>query len=201
KDAINKPWSLKQIKSSKRAICTCKAIKISDHINSVPKLNNNPSNSTQNSITCIYKLSILKQELLITVTWTKKLIHQGFIINIDSDSNFVNVISRNRGVETFQFQSFKVKLIWDLSTAKYDEGSEPINGFYIVVFVNSELGHFLGDKDELSLQEKKTHGAKISMVSRSERFSGTSVYAIKAKFSERGILHIDKVRCIRWIKE
>ncbi|KAL5060176.1 hypothetical protein RYX36_031780 [Vicia faba] len=166
----------------------------SNHSYLVPKLNNNPS--TQNSVTCIYKLSIQKQELLITVTWTKKLIRQGFIINIDSD--FVNVISKNRGAETFQFQIFEVKLIWDLSTARYDEGPEPVEGFYIVVLVNTELGLFLGDKDkeeELSLQEKKTHGARITMVSRSERFSGTSVYATKAKFSETGILHEIMIKC------
>lgn len=190
-----------------RGITSCyneHAIKVSDlycsrpsnpnHSYLVPKLNNNPS--TQNSVTCIYKLSIQKQELLITVTWTKKLIRQGFIININSDSDFVNVISKNRGAETFQFQTFEVKLIWDLSTAKYNEGPEPVEGFYIVVFVNSELGLLLGDKEEeSSLQEKKTHGTRISMVSRSERFSGTSVYATKAKFSETGILHEILIKC------
>ncbi|XP_050910438.1 uncharacterized protein LOC127125685 [Lathyrus oleraceus] len=190
-----------------RGITSCyneHAIKVSDlycsrpsnpnHSYLVPKLNNNPS--TQNSVTCIYKLSIQKQELLITVTWTKKLIRQGFIININSDSDFVNVISKNRGAETFQFQTFEVKLIWDLSTAKYNEGPEPVEGFYVVVFVNSELGLLLGDKEEeSSLQEKKTHGTRISMVSRSERFSGTSVYATKAKFSETGILHEILIKC------
>ncbi|CAL5194179.1 unnamed protein product [Lathyrus oleraceus] len=190
-----------------RGITSCyneHAIKVSDlycsrpsnpnHSYLVPKLNNNPS--TQNSVTCIYKLSIQKQELLITVTWTKKLIRQGFIININSDSDFVNVISKNRGAETFQFQTFEVKLIWDLSTAKYNEGPEPVEGFYVVVFVNSELGLLLGDKEEeSSLQEKKTHGARISMVSRSERFSGTSVYATKARFSETGILHEILIKC------
>ncbi|CAK8544018.1 unnamed protein product [Lathyrus sativus] len=188
-----------------RGITSCyneHAIRVSDlycsrpsnpnHSYLAPKLNNNPS--IQNSVTCIYKLSIQNQELLITVTWTKKLIRQGFIINVDSD--FVNVISKNRGDETFRLQTFQVKLTWDLSTARYDEGPEPVEGFYIIVYVNSELGLFLGDKeDESSLQEKKTHGARISMVSRSERFSGTSVYATKAKFSETGILHEILIKC------
>jgi hypothetical protein len=187
----------------------------SNHSYIVPKFNNP---SIQNSVTNTYKLNHHKQ-FLITLTWTKKLIGQGFIINItnnntfsDSDSvsvsssssssgsgsDYVNVISKfnsnpplllmkNRGTETFQFQNFEVKLLWDISEAKYEEGPEPVNGFYVMVLVNSELGLFLGDKEEESL--KKNHGAKFSMVSRIERFSGTSVYSTKAKFSESGNSH------------
>ncbi|XP_004494145.1 uncharacterized protein [Cicer arietinum] len=174
-----------------------------------PKLNNN-NPSTQNSVTCIYKLnfiSIKKTQFFITLTWTKKLIGQGFIINIinhntDSDSDYVNVLSKfntnpplllrkNKGTETFQNQNFEVKVLWDLSDAKYDEGPEPVTGFYVYVLVNSELGLFLGDKNEetLNLNEKQIHGAKFSMVSRSERFNGTGIYPTKVKFSETGIVH------------
>ncbi|GAU16030.1 hypothetical protein TSUD_339010 [Trifolium subterraneum] len=103
---------------------------------------------------------------------------------------------KNRGNETFQFQNFEVKLLWDLSEAKYEDGPEPVNGFYVMVLVDSELGLFLGDKEEESL--KKNHGAKfsmVSMVSRSERFSGTNVYATKAKFCESGNFHEILIKC------
>ncbi|KEH24124.1 DUF868 family protein [Medicago truncatula] len=200
-----------------RGITSCyneHAIRVSDLYCSrpsnsiIPKLNNL---SIQNSVTCIYKLNFIsiQQQFLITLTWTKKLIGQGFIINITSDSDYVNVFSKfngnprlllkqNKGTDTFQYQNFEVKVLWDLSDAKYDEGPEPVNGFYVMVLVNSELGLFLGDKEEDSLEnleDKKNHDAKFSMVSRSERFYGTSVYATKAKFSETGISHDILIKC------
>ncbi|CAJ2632408.1 unnamed protein product [Trifolium pratense] len=177
----------------------------STHSYLVPKLNNP---STQNSVTNTYKLNHHKQ-FLITLTWTKKLIGQGFIINItnnntfsdsdsvsssssDSNNNPPLFLMKNRGTETFQFQNFEVKLFWDLSEAKYD-GPEPVNRFYVMVLVDSELGLFLGDKEDESL--KKNHGVKFSMVSRSERFYGTSVYATKAKFCESGNFHEILIKC------
>ncbi|KAK2417646.1 hypothetical protein QL285_039924 [Trifolium repens] len=51
-----------------------------------------------------------------------------------------------------------------------------------MVLVNYKMDLFPGDKEKESL--KKNHGVKFSMASRSERFSGTSVYATKVKFSE-----------------
>lgn len=159
-----------------------------------PKLNNP---SIQDSVTCIYKLNSQKQ-LLITITWTKKLIGQGFTINI-TNSKFNSIakqLKKNKGNEKFQFQNFEVKVLWDLSIANYDEGPEPVNGFYVVVLVDSEIGLQLGDHNLASLNlEEKFKVSDFSMVSRSERFSGTAVYATKARFCETGNSHEILIKC------
>ncbi|OIW11328.1 hypothetical protein TanjilG_20477 [Lupinus angustifolius] len=156
--------------------------------------------STPHSITCIYKLNLISHQtqFLITLTWTKKLIHQGFTINIhpyDSDSRSSLLLQKNKGTETFQVYNFEVQLIWDISDAIYYEGPEPVKGFYIIVLINSELGLLLGDKEEEWLKNMKIVN-NSSMVSRSELFfNSTNVYATKAKFCETGISHDIVIKC------
>ncbi|OIW05114.1 hypothetical protein TanjilG_02587 [Lupinus angustifolius] len=176
-----------------RGILSCyneHAISVSDSHSSK---HNNPS--TPHTITCIYKLNLFSNQtqFLITITWTKKLIHQGFTINInpsdsDSDSSNSHQFRKNKGIETIQHHNFEVQVLWDISDAKYYEGSEPVEGFYLILLVNSELGLRLGDKDEEWLKNKKVTG-DFSLVSKSELFYNTNVYATKSKFCDTGISH------------
>lgn len=163
-----------------------------------PKLINHPS--IQDSVTCMYKVNLIskQKQLLISLTWTKKLIGQGFSIDIITNnhtSKFDAQLRKNKGTEKFQFHNFGVQVLWDLSAAKYDEGPEPVAGFYVVVLVDSELGLHLGDKDREESLGLGLGLANFSMVSRSERFSGTAVYATKARFCETGIAHEIVIRC------
>lgn len=205
-----------------RSIASCyseHAIKVSDSYCSsrpsnqaylCPKLNN-PCSMIQDSVSCIYKVNMIssQKQFLITITWTKKLIGQGFTINITTNIEFppskFNTnptpplqLRKNRGDESFKVRNFDVRILWDLSAAKYNEGPEPKGEFYVVVLVDSELGLRLGDKDDeidetLDLSIMK---GNFSMVSRSERFSGTTVYATRAKFSESGDFHDILIRCV-----
>ena len=166
--------------------------------------------STRYSVSCMYKVNLVstQKQLLITLTWTKKLIGQGFTISItnhtpsDSPSKFnsnPHQLRKSKGNETFKSHNFEVQVLWDLSAAKYGEGPEPVGGFYVIVLVDSELCLRLGDKDEESLDsdlEVKVKGfGNFFMVSRSERFCGTAVYATKAKFSDKGIAHDILIKC------
>ncbi|XP_027353426.1 uncharacterized protein LOC113863866 [Abrus precatorius] len=196
-----------------RGIASCyneHAIRVSDSYCSrpsnqaflCPKLNH----SSRDSVTCMYKvnlISTLQRVLFITLTWTKKLMGQGFTITITNSGhspskfNARQLMRKIKGNQTFKSHNFEIQVLWDLSDARYEEGPEPVGGFYVVVLVDSELGLRLGDRTEsedqsLNLDVKE---AKFSMVSRSERFSGTAVYATKAKFSENGIAHDIVIKC------
>ena len=192
-----------------RGIASCyneHAIRVSDSYCSrpsnqtylCPKLN--PSTTTtRDSVTCMYKISTQKQ-LFITLTWAKKLLGQGFTITISNSQNFpskfnAKQLNKTKGNQTFQSHNFQIKVLWDLSGAKYEDGPEPINGFYVVVLVDSELGLRLGDKNPSLEEQSDTKEANFSMVSRSETFSETAVYATKAKFCETGISHDILIKC------
>ncbi|KAK7396642.1 hypothetical protein VNO78_17788 [Psophocarpus tetragonolobus] len=196
-----------------RGIASCyneHAIRVSDSYCSrpsnqayhCPKLNP----STRDSVTCIYKLNLIKtqKQPFIRLTWTKKLLGQGFSITITNSENSPSKLNarqleKTKGNETFQSHNFQVQVLWDLSDAKHEEGPEPVGGFYVVVLLDTELGLRLGDQNP-SIEELPNHDAdakepSFSMVSRSETFSGAAVCATKAKFCETGISHDILIKC------
>uniref|UniRef100_A0A5B7BL79 DUF868 domain-containing protein n=1 Tax=Davidia involucrata TaxID=16924 RepID=A0A5B7BL79_DAVIN len=179
-----------------RNIATCysqHAIKVSDSYCSGPSnqayISPNLTPSIQNAVTCIYKTNLsTKKQVLITVTWCN-LTGQGFTIGIEGNSLHLQKI---KGKKAFESCNSRIEVFWDLSTAKYDGGPEPVNGFSIVVLVDSELSLFLGDMDEqLNMKKFRTDipDAKFFLVSRSEHFSGNTLYLTKAQFCNSGTCH------------
>ncbi|XP_020210783.1 uncharacterized protein LOC109795697 isoform X2 [Cajanus cajan] len=187
-----------------RGIASCyneHAIRVSDSYCSRPSSNQaylcpklNPS--TRDSVTCMYKLT--QKQLFVTLTWAKKLLGQGFSITISNSEISpskcnARQLRKNKGNEAFESHSFEIQVLWDLSVAKYEEGPEPVGGFYVVVLVDSELGLRLGDKSPI--EEVRGLEARFWMVSRSETFSGSAVYATKARFCETGNCHDILIKC------
>ncbi|KAK9291075.1 hypothetical protein L1049_009262 [Liquidambar formosana] len=198
-----------------RSIATCyseHAIKVSDSYCSGPSnqacLSQNLIPSIQNSVTCMYKAKLsTHKQLVITLTWCNNLLGQGLNINISDDPSSpfkFNANSRQfgstKGSETFESCNSKIELLWDLSSAQYEAGPEPTNGFYVMVLADSEICLLLGDMDEkLDVKEFKTGipVAKFSLVSRSEYFSGNALYSTKAQFCDTGMAHDILIRCSR----
>lgn len=202
-----------------RGIASCYSehtIKVSDSYRSGPS--NQPNLSTKltpsipNAVTCIYKAKLSTQkQLLITLTWCSNLKGQGFIIDVGdhSTSSPTNSkfnsnshrLQKKKGTKTFESCNSNIEVFWDISDAKYDAGPEPIDGFYLMVLADSELGLRLGDKDHEELDEKKyeteTPHAKFSLLSRSENFSGNAIYSTKARFCDTGTCHDILIKCVR----
>lgn len=197
-----------------RSIATCyseHAIKVSDSYCSGPSNHSflaprlNPS--IPNEVTCIYKAELSSQkQLLITLTWRNNLKGRGLTINIGDntsspsklDSSFER-LQRNKGTKTFQLCNSKIEVFWDTTTAKYDKGPQPINGFYVMVLADSQVSLFLGDKDsELDVKRMRNGNykeGKFSLVSRSEHFSGSAVCSTRAQFCDSGIAHDIEIKC------
>ncbi|CAN4121404.1 unnamed protein product [Withania somnifera] len=170
----------------------------------------NPSNqvlyhipSVQNVATCIYKVKIAtKKQFLVKITWCSLLQH-GFSISISDKftNNFKKLVTidKSKGSKTAEFFCSRFNVCWDLSSAMYEAGSpEPINGYFVKVLVNSEVGLSLGDMgQEIELKKSNLDDefSRFALVSRSEHFSGSSVFSTKTKFCGTGTCHDIVIKC------
>lgn len=181
------------------------AIKVSDSycsgISNQAYLSSKSNLSIQNAVTCIYKAKLSTQNhIFITVTWCN-LIPQGFTITIVDESPSSHLkfnsnswqIRKIKGTQHVQSSNSNIKFNWDLSHAKYESGPEPVNGFYISVWVNSELSLLIGEMEE-EIELKNI--AIYSLVSRSVHFSGSAFYSTKAQFCESGTCHDILIKCV-----
>ncbi|KAF5187749.1 Duf868 family protein [Thalictrum thalictroides] len=163
--------------------------------------------STQNAVICIYKVNLsLQKEVVITVTWCKNITGQGLSIKVGEEESLSSIkvnmdyrlFRKKKGNRTFESGDSSVEVLWDLTMAKYDLGPEPIDGYYVAVMVDSELGLLIGNMvDEVAIKKYKTGVAvgKFSLVSRREHFYGNTHYSTKAQFSDSGTSHDILIRC------
>ncbi|XVE59522.1 hypothetical protein DITRI_Ditri05aG0052600 [Diplodiscus trichospermus] len=163
--------------------------------------------SVLNEVTGIYKVILSTQkQLLIKVTWCRNQTGQGLSINFGDDdpskcfklNTNLRFFRKKKGSKVIESDHSKIEVFWDLSTAKYDAGPEPVDGFYVLVMVDSEIGLILGDMSEEAVTKKfktTTTVAKVSLVSRQEHCSGHTLYITKAQFCDTGIVHDILIRC------
>ncbi|KAG4972206.1 hypothetical protein JHK84_038285 [Glycine max] len=162
--------------------------------------------SSQNSVSSVYKTTLSNQkQLLITVTWCKSHSNQGLTITFGEENNNplapsfrLNTNSRffrkKKGSKVLESEDSKVEVFWDLSKAKYGTGPEPVEGFYVAILVDAEIGLALGE-DVTKKFKTKTLLGNVSLLSRREHCSGNAVYATKAQFCDTGTRHDILIRC------
>ncbi|KAI3823287.1 hypothetical protein L1987_04721 [Smallanthus sonchifolius] len=162
--------------------------------------------SIQTAVTNLYKTTLSSgTHHLITVTWCRNSTAQGLQINSGDDPTTAFRLNTNsrlfrkkRGSKAFEISNSKYEVFYDLSSAQYGAGAEPVEGYYVVVMVNSELGLLLGDmSDEAAFKKIKTQKqvAKFTLISRREHFSANTLYSTKAQFSGAGAWHDVLIRC------
>ncbi|XP_057828254.2 uncharacterized protein LOC131039488 [Cryptomeria japonica] len=170
---------------------------------------NNVSNSSnglmmQNMVTCIYQTVLNGQTRLITVTWCKNLMGQGLSVNVDDPSCQcmckVDMKSwffwKKKGCKRFELGASKVDVFWDLSCAKYGSGPEPLEGYYVAVVSEDELGLLLGDMSSEAYKRTHSKGSgETLMISRKEHVFGKNFYSTKAQFCESGKSHDIVIEC------
>lgn len=164
--------------------------------------------SVQNTVVCIYRAVLSsRRNIPIRVSWCKTAASQGLTINFGDDpataaafklNGNTRLFRKKKGSKSFEFGNSKVEIFWDLSAARYCAGPEPIDGYYVLATVDSELSLVLGDMaEEASCRKIKPgiHTAKCSLISRQEHFSGNALYSTKAQFSDTGTTHDVVVSC------
>ncbi|XP_022000501.1 uncharacterized protein LOC110898078 [Helianthus annuus] len=175
--------------------------------NSVSQKKLNLTGSIQTATTNIYKTTLSTgSHHLITVTWCRNATTQGLQISSGDDPTTVFRLNTNsrlfrkkRGTKVFEtVNNSKFEVFYDLSTAQYGPGAEPVEKYYVLIMVDSELGLFLGDMSDDAVLKKvkmQKQNVKFYLVSRKEYIYGNTLYSTKAQFSDAGSLHDVVIRC------
>ncbi|GMI81692.1 hypothetical protein like AT2G27770 [Hibiscus trionum] len=162
--------------------------------------------SVLNAVAAIYKVVLsTHKQLFIKLTWCKNQTGQTLSINLNDGplpcfklNTNLRFFRKMKGNKVIESDHSKIEIFWDLSSAKYNAGPEPVHGFYVILMVDSEIGLMLGDMAEEEINNKfKTTipVAKTSLISRQEHCSGNTLYFTKAQFNETGIPHDILIRC------
>ncbi|KAG8389335.1 hypothetical protein BUALT_Bualt02G0218600 [Buddleja alternifolia] len=163
--------------------------------------------AAQNLVTFIYRYQSQSFSGFITVTWIKYLMGQGLSIEIENSTKEslckfdvkAWLFSKRKGFKNLVVKSTTIDIHWDLSSAKFGPGPEPLEGFYLAIALNQESSLFLGDLENEFY--KKMDLSSIPFVSRAilvakrENIFGKRFYSSKAQFCDMGKLHDIRIEC------
>ncbi|KAJ3675078.1 hypothetical protein LUZ60_004120 [Juncus effusus] len=174
----------------------------------------NTRSSNACTVTSVYLSRLTShKEILIRLTWSKN--HNGLILTVNLDDLScstsqtktrstampIHLSHKNKGNRTYVSQSCTVELYWDVSHAKYDKVlPEPISGFHVVMYVESELVLLMGDMNHKGLINKSDQHinspvADTSLVSQKEQVHGCTSYTTKARFHSSEKEHKISINC------
>lgn len=155
--------------------------------------------AAQNLVTCVYHYQSQGFSGFITVTWIKYLMAQGLSIGIENSTKEclgkVDIkpwlFSKRKGFKNLVVDSTTVDIHWDLSSAKFGSGPEPLEGFYLAIALNQELCLLLGDLQSEAYKkiDPAPFASKATFVARKEHIFGKRFYSSKAQFCGKGRLH------------
>lgn len=165
----------------------------------------NAAKNAQNLVTSVYQARIRGRSCLITITWSKNLMGQGLSVGIDDASNQclckVDIkpwlFSKRKGSKSLEAYSCIIDIYWDLSSAKFGSGPEPLEGFYVSVVVDRQMVLLLGDMRKEAF--KKTNATPVPsnavFVAKREHLFGKKVFFTKAQFCNGGQIHDLVIEC------
>ncbi|KAJ4831214.1 hypothetical protein Tsubulata_042546 [Turnera subulata] len=161
--------------------------------------------AAQNLVTCVYQCKLRGRSCVITITWSKNLMGQGFGVAIDDSTNQclckVDIkpwlFSKRKGCKNLEADSKKIVIYWDVSGAKFGAGPEPLEGFYLAIVVDQDVLLLLGDmkKEAYKKIENAPGHCNAIFIARREHIFGKKFYGAKAQFCDKGLMHDVSIEC------
>lgn len=166
---------------------------------------NSSNRASQNLVTCVYQCRFHGKSCWITVTWSKNLMGQGLSVGIDDNTNQCLckmdikpwLFSKKKGSKVLEADSFKIDIYWDLSSAKFGSGPEPLEGFYVGIVFEKQMILLLGDmrKEAFKRTGSTPSPSGAVFVSKREHIFGKKVFTTKAQFRDISRAHDLVIEC------
>ncbi|KAE9593628.1 hypothetical protein Lal_00036625 [Lupinus albus] len=165
------------------------------------------SKTSQNLAACVYQCLIHGKPCLITVTWSKNLMGQGLSVGFEDENSSSQCLckvdmkpwgfSKRKGCQSLEACSSKIDVYWELSSAKFGSGPEPLEGFYVGVVVDRQMVLLLGDLRNEALKKTNTVSlpSNAVLVAKKEHVFGKKLFSTKTVFCDNGQIHDLVIEC------
>ncbi|KAL6656808.1 hypothetical protein ACP70R_004588 [Stipagrostis hirtigluma subsp. patula] len=169
------------------------------------QVSHSSSSGGQNIVECAYLARLRGKPCRVTVTWSKVAMGQALAVAIDDHVNRCLckaevkpwLFSKKKGSKIMEVDGGNLEILWDLSSAKFAAGPEPLEGFYVALIYNLEAVLVLGD-----LRKEEEHQvlwdalqSDAVMIARKEHIYAKKLYAATARFLDIGQLHHITIEC------
>ncbi|CAL0302233.1 unnamed protein product [Lupinus luteus] len=165
------------------------------------------SKTTPNLAACVYQCVIRGKPCLITVNWSKNLMGQGLSVGFEDENSSSQCLckvdfkpwgfSKRKGCQSLEACSSKIDVYWELSSAKFGSGPEPLEGFYVGVVVDRQMILLLGDLRNEALKKTNTVSlpSNAVLIAKKEHVFGKKLFGTKAVFCDNGQIHDLVIEC------
>ncbi|KMZ65960.1 hypothetical protein ZOSMA_303G00030 [Zostera marina] len=165
------------------------------------------SRNGQNMSACVYQIHMGRGESrMITITWSKNMMGQGFMIEIEDGTKHCLskveikpwLFSKRKGSKNLDVEeATKVDIFWDLSTAKIGPGPEPLKSYYVAVVFDMKMVLLVGDmrKEAYKKTGARPPHSNATYIGKREHVSGKKVYSTRTQFCNNGRIHDISIEC------
>ncbi|XP_057797194.1 uncharacterized protein LOC131013165 [Salvia miltiorrhiza] len=154
--------------------------------------------AAQTTVTSIYQTHIAGYWRNVTVTWSKNLMNYSLSIAVDSvDQNDVIYTCKidlkpwhfwaKKGYKCLEVDGTQLEAYWDLKSAKFSAGPEPISDYYVALVAHNEVVLLLGDNKKKAYKRTKARPALVEPVIfyKKENVFGKKSFSTRARFDQR----------------
>jgi Plant protein of unknown function (DUF868) len=129
------------------------------------ELGNSNKPVPQCSVVSFYETKIAGVPRQVTISWNKSLITHSFSISIEGRENGPLLcrvelkpwpFRGRKGSKEEDVDGDRVKIFWDMRSAKFSESPEPISGYYVALISQEEVILLVGDSKKNAYKKSKS---------------------------------------------
>ncbi|XP_074577014.1 uncharacterized protein LOC141833431 [Curcuma longa] len=131
----------------------------------------------------------------VTVVWSKNLMHHSLSVSIDGSHGAATCkvelkpwpFWSKKGSKSFDVDGSHVDVSWNFRLAKFTDGPEPYEGYFVAVVSGDEVVLLIGDRKKKAYKKTRSRPSleEATLVSKKETVLGKRNFAARAKFDSQ----------------
>ncbi|XVF81398.1 hypothetical protein PTKIN_Ptkin15bG0152000 [Pterospermum kingtungense] len=167
-----------------------------ERITEEPHPHTNNKNA-QTTVTLVYQTNIVGYWRNVMIVWCKNVMNYSLNIMVNGTEGDFHYSCKielkpwhfwsRKGYKSFDVEGNQVDVYWDLRSAKFTGGAEPVADYYVALVADEEVVLLLGDYRKKAYKRTKSRPALVEplLYYKKENVFAKKSFATRAKFDER----------------